>query len=337
MYVVQLQELEQNWAEPLHEYSQFAAIIKKLLGYRHQKHVQFEMTQDGLDNKREQLEELERSEKEAQRLEEALGRGKAVTGLSPSPPTVAGVGAGEVERTTSLGDEETEPGLIVTSANESDTGEGTEPQTAQQEAFVESPSPPSESYLPPHPGPNPVKRRTRAPGMGFLNALSYTLHGMMDVDPETARRNTITKTRETISQLEEGLHLSAQDLKYSSTAIQADLDRFQRQKVADLREMCIGMAKSHRDWCKKVFFSHLEESFIDQTHFHPFRIWKHGKRQSRKLKRYPIIPTNFLRTERVRVVLVMDRCCVETLLQRLTDGEYWTYYFFGCYGSAMPL
>ena len=51
----QLQELEQNWAEPLHEYSQFAAIIKKLLVYRHQKHVQYEMTQENLDAKREQL------------------------------------------------------------------------------------------------------------------------------------------------------------------------------------------------------------------------------------------------------------------------------------------
>jgi sorting nexin-4 len=74
---------------------------------------------------------------------------------------------------------------------------------------------------------------------------------MMDVDPETARRNSITKTRESISQLEDALHLSAQDLKYSSSTIQADLDRFQRQKVADLREMAISMAKSHRDWCKK--------------------------------------------------------------------------------------
>lgn len=53
-------------------------------------------------------------------------------------------------------------------------------------------------------------------------------------------------------QLEDALHLAAQDLKYSSSTIQADLDRFQRQKVADLREMTISMARSHRDWCKKV-------------------------------------------------------------------------------------
>jgi hypothetical protein len=28
-----VQDLEQNWSEPLHEYTQFAAIIKKLLSY----------------------------------------------------------------------------------------------------------------------------------------------------------------------------------------------------------------------------------------------------------------------------------------------------------------
>ncbi|KAH7881801.1 hypothetical protein F5I97DRAFT_1818311 [Phlebopus sp. FC_14] len=197
-----LQELEQNFSEPLHEYTQFASIIKKLLVYRHQKHVQYEMTQDALEGKREQLEEYEKSEREAKRLEEALARGH-VNGTS------------QQER--------------------GDDGENSEE--------------PGSAYLPPHPGPNPYKRR--APGMGFLNALSYTLHGMMDVDPETARRNGISKTRETISQLEDALHSSAQDLKYSSSTIQADLDRFQRQKVADLREMSISMARSHRDWCKK--------------------------------------------------------------------------------------
>jgi len=115
------------------------------------------MTQDALENKREQLEDLEKSEREAKRLEEALSRGKQNGVASP------------------------------TSDNE---GEETREPVA-----------PSTPYLPPHPGPNPTRRRVKAPGMGLLNALSYTLHGMMDVDPETARRNGITKTRENISQV----------------------------------------------------------------------------------------------------------------------------------------
>jgi hypothetical protein len=164
----QLQEIEQNWAEPLHEYSQFASIIKKLLAYRHQKHVQYEMTQDGLDAKREQVEELEKSEREAKRLEAALSRGRAngvnTTRSAPSEDQV------------------------------------NEQRTENAENSPEEPS----AYLPPHPGTIPPRRRSRAPGMGLLSALSYTLHGMMDVDPETARRNSITKTRESISQVMNG-------------------------------------------------------------------------------------------------------------------------------------
>jgi hypothetical protein len=74
-------------------------------------------------------------------------------------------------------------------------------ETGEEEAEEEEgPREPQEAYLPPHPGPNPVRRKSSStPGMGLLNALSYTLHGMMDVDPETARRNGITKTRETYS------------------------------------------------------------------------------------------------------------------------------------------
>jgi hypothetical protein len=118
------------------------------------------MTQDALEHKREMLEDYEKSEREAKRLEEALSKGR-VNGLrSPGSPAEGEEGPSE-------------------------------PQVEAEE--------PGSAYLPPHPGPNPYKRR--APGMGLLNALSYTLHGMMDVDPETARRSGISKTRETISQV----------------------------------------------------------------------------------------------------------------------------------------
>lgn len=230
-----LQDVEQNWAEPLHEYSQFASIIKKLLAYRHQKHVQYEMTQDMLENKKEQLEELEKSEREARRLDDALGRGRSASASAAASPTSP----------------------VQDSSGEPATPTSTEPSS-------------SSSYIPPHPGSNPVKRRMKVPGAGLLNALSYSLHGMMDVDPETARRNSITKTRESISTLEDALHLAAQDLKYSSSTIQADLDRFQRQKVADLRAMGITFATAHRDWCKK----NLEA-------------WEEAKREIAKIPDHP--------------------------------------------------
>lgn len=163
-----IQDLEQNWVEPVHEYSQFANIIKKLLAYRHQKHVQYEMTQDGLASKREQLDELEKSEREARRLEEALGRGR-------------------VQRSSSL------PGRAAPGGNEGEDEEG------QGEEEQDHPTQQSLPSLPPHPGPSTVRKR--APGMGFLSALSYTLSGMMDSDPESARRNAISRNKEVTSQV----------------------------------------------------------------------------------------------------------------------------------------
>ncbi|KAF9511391.1 hypothetical protein BS47DRAFT_1377211 [Hydnum rufescens UP504] len=216
-----LQDLEQTWTEPLHEYSQFAEIIKKLLLYRHQKHIQYEMTLDTLDLKREALEELEKSEAEARRLESALAaagvRTKGASSLSQSQPALGSVGS----RTEAIDDEPEYNGV--------------------ERNGVPEPLPPP---------PLSSARRTKSMGGGLLSALSHSLQGMMDVDPEAARRNAISKTRDAISHLEDAQHLSAQDLKYASSTIQADLDRFQRQKVADLREMALAMARIHRDWCQ---------------------------------------------------------------------------------------
>jgi hypothetical protein len=134
------------------------------------------MTQDGLEARREALTELEKSEQEAKRLEEALERGR-LRSLTASAPA-------SVPSPTSPS-----PNVVDDIGTTTDTGgEGSE----QDEN-------PASTFLPPHPGPSPVRRR--APGMGLLSALSYTIHGMMDTDPESARRSGIGKTRETISQV----------------------------------------------------------------------------------------------------------------------------------------
>jgi predicted CopG family antitoxin len=156
-----LQEWEQSWAEPLHEYAQFADIIKRLLTYRHQKHVQYEMTKYALETKREQVEDLERSEAEAQRLQSALS--------GATRPT-----SGTIRR----------PGGKSVLSGEVDEDNGSAPAPA--------PSVYSSQPLPP---------RRKQSGVGLLGALSYSLHGLMDVDPETARRNQLSKTKESISQV----------------------------------------------------------------------------------------------------------------------------------------
>ena len=130
------------------------------------------MTQDALEARRESLSELENSEREAKRLEEALERGR-LRSTAPSVPDTESTpdAADEIGSTTSAG----------------------------QDGHEQEDENPASVFLPPHPGPSPVRRR--APGMGLISALSYTIHGMMDTDPESARRSGIGKTRETISQV----------------------------------------------------------------------------------------------------------------------------------------
>lgn len=133
------------------------------------------MTQDALESRRESLNELEKSEQEAKRLEQALERGRARNLAASAPASIS------TSPTSPL-----PPDDISTITDQG--GEEHEQDDS-----------PSSAFLPPHPGPSPVKRR--APGMGLLSALSYTIQGMMDTDPESARRSGISKTRETISQV----------------------------------------------------------------------------------------------------------------------------------------
>lgn len=53
-------------------------------------------------------------------------------------------------------------------------------------------------------------------------------------------------------QLDEALKALTNDLRFASQTIQADLDRFQRQKVTDIKEMCLDFARFHREWAAKV-------------------------------------------------------------------------------------
>jgi hypothetical protein len=219
-------------------------IIRQRLSFRHQKHVQYELVQSTLEHQREKLEVLEKAEKESRRLEEALesgGRNLTASGVGSAPAQGQSVLTGQSVIGGSL---YREPGQGL-----SDDPPAGLPRT-------------------------PTKRKGGGGGYGLLSAVKHSLSGMMDVDPEATRRANIGRTRDNISQvgvetkcglvdrldltpliclqLEDSLQAAAQDLKYASQTLQADLDRFQRQKVADMRDMTLAIAELHREWAKAV-------------------------------------------------------------------------------------
>ncbi|RUS24041.1 hypothetical protein BC938DRAFT_474215 [Jimgerdemannia flammicorona] len=232
--------LESGFAEPVQEYTQYAHTIKQVLKYRHLKHAQVELIVDSLESKRANLEWLLRAENEARRLEEALKHER-----------VPGQAASNYNRPTVYNNEA--PDNV---ADETAAAIGNPEANEQEEAeFPDEENSSFNPYASTYSQPNPVARQRTKRWSGPTNifsALSHTVQGIIDVDPEATRRNQIGKTRDAIVQLEEALEITRADLVDISADTQADLDRFQRQKVRDLRDMMLTYAKIHVQWCQKV-------------------------------------------------------------------------------------
>ncbi|KAF9937410.1 Sorting nexin, cytoplasm-to-vacuole targeting pathway/endosomal sorting [Mortierella alpina] len=270
-----MQALEVNVNEPMQEYVQYASIIKSILKFRHQKHIQSESTADQLESKRNSLENLERMETEAKRIEDALKRERSGTaGSTPSTPTTTAAAArsdsATQDTTSHVGDDHSiteegtftnEPESLPTSTEDADHADGFNPygRSSSNDSNAEQPANPY-AQLPPAHGSNPyahshapvsTSAKRRSTRLNVFSALSHTIHGIIDVDPEATRRNNIGKTRDAIVQLEEQLETTNADLEKISRAVQSDLDRFQRQKIRDLRNILLAYAKAHQKWCQK--------------------------------------------------------------------------------------
>jgi hypothetical protein len=79
----------------------------------------------------------------------------------------------------------------------------------------------------------------------IFGPIRHAVQGVVDVDPERTRRDTISKTRESIEQLEQAQVASAQDVKDASASVLRDLKRFQREKEDDLKRYMVRQPK----WC----------------------------------------------------------------------------------------
>lgn len=199
-----------------------------MLKFRHNKQLQYELTRESLEAKKATLEELEQSEIEARKLDQALDR--ALSRVRPAD----------------------ENSIAAGSLDDASSNEQPSSNTAIRDSLVHTSASATSS-------PNPstlsssTMRKSASVGskFGFLGALSNTLNGMVDADPDMTRRNSIGKTRDSITQLENSIQFITLDLRYANQMIQADLDRFQRQKVTDIREMCTASTNFHKEWCSK--------------------------------------------------------------------------------------
>lgn len=209
-----------SFAEPMRESSQFAGVVKSVLRYRTLKRIQQDLTTEELNKKRALLDQLERSEAEARRIEQYLSSSQT---LSPPP-----------KRSTSL----KEPA----SQHRREGGDDAESIDSDFAPGENRAPPPSASQGLPERSAS-VSHRKLPSGNSITNKIfgpiRHAVQGVVDVDPERTRRDTIGKTRESIGQLEQAQVASERDVKDASASVLKDLRRFQHEKEDDLRKYMV--------------------------------------------------------------------------------------------------
>ncbi|KAJ3114921.1 Sorting nexin, cytoplasm-to-vacuole targeting pathway/endosomal sorting [Phlyctochytrium bullatum] len=213
--------MDDKVTDPLNEYDKLTKQIDKILRWRHSKHVAFEQVSETLDTKRQALIKLEASELESQRLQAVLHA------EGTSGPATARVAASVASNPYATG----RPTGAAGGGGEAE-GAGAGFNGVTSSATITS------SYVGP----------SRSTSGGGLLA---TLNSFIDNDPEATRRANITKTRDRIGGLEQERRHGLAELGAANESIQRDLDRFQRDKVHDLRNMLLAYALAHRELCKK--------------------------------------------------------------------------------------
>lgn len=180
--------LSAHFAEPMRESAQFASVVRGVLRYRVLKRVQEDMTRDELAKKKTLLDSLERSELEAQRIEQYLNRTTSQsTGTKPhrslSTSSATSSEGGDAIETSADSEFPPTHGESVNSSSASAS-----PAQKRSDASQTS----------------PVHRKTSS-GSFMSNKLfgriSHAIHGFADVDPERTRRDQIGKTKESLIQV----------------------------------------------------------------------------------------------------------------------------------------
>lgn len=214
-----------SFAEPMRENAQFAGVVKSVLRYRVLKRAQQDLTADELNKKKTLLDQLERSEAEAKRIEQYLSSSQQ---LSPPP-----------KRSTSLRETPTHQRRDGQDDNESidsdfppTHGDFPAPPPSASQGLPERSSSVSHKKMP---SSNSITSKIFGP-------IRHAVQGVVDHDPERTRRDTIGKTKESITQLEQAQVVSEQDVKEASASVLKDLKRFQTDKEDDLRRYMVSFS-----------------------------------------------------------------------------------------------
>ena len=198
--------LSAQFAEPMRESAQFAGVVRSVLRYRVLKRVQEEMTKDELEKKQTLLDNLERSELEAKRIDQYLSS----SGMpSQTPPPKRSLSTGSQRGTPDRGGRRVED---ATATAETASIDSDFPPTHGDNSDAYQNSPSADQGLPSRSEPtSPQATHKKSPSSGtgagnfvtnkIFGRINHAIHGIVDVDPERTRRDQIGKTKEGLVQV----------------------------------------------------------------------------------------------------------------------------------------
>lgn len=226
--------LSAGFAEPMRESAQFASVVRSVLKYRVLKRVQEEMTRDELEKKKAHLEQLERSEIEAKRIEQYMSS-SGIHQQQSLPQRSVSSGSNRNRPASHDADNASVDSDFPRNSGQVPSAEQGGPHQHQQDAGYSDP-----------PASPPTRSHSRG-GSGVVNKLfgriTHAVQGVTDQDPERARRDALGKTKESLSHLEQALEVSQKDVKDASAGVLQDLRRFQAQKEEDLRQYMVSRSR----------------------------------------------------------------------------------------------
>ncbi|KAI8081279.1 uncharacterized protein BX664DRAFT_268302, partial [Halteromyces radiatus] len=229
-------QLEIEFAEHIQEYVQYTMIAKQSIRYWYMKQAQLEMIGDALVNKQTALYSLLKTEDQAERLQTLMTQGNS---SSPDDDGFFSVDSPSPSGPSTDNNNDHDEILQQNNNNENNKHTSSYPSAASISAIRASKS----------------KSKKWTSPRKLFNAMTYTIQGMMDVDPEQTRRNQIKTLKATIAELENAKMKISEEVKQVGISIQEELRRFEEQKMIELRTMMIAFAKRHLEFCEKNMIS----------------------------------------------------------------------------------
>ncbi|KAI8984709.1 hypothetical protein BDF20DRAFT_955040 [Mycotypha africana] len=222
--------LESEFSEHVQDYIQYLAMAKQVLKYRRLKQAQLELVEDAIVSKKAQLRNLTKTEEKSQQLRKMMS--------SQDEAPLGGPTTEQEEQQQQQQEEEEEeeeaavPSRIARDQNHSPLDYPTNASAPTMRA-------------------SRLQTRKWSSPRKLLSAVTYTIQGMMDTDPEQTRRNQIQKLKDTLWQLEEAKVRLRQELKEMGQTIHEELDRLHIQKDTEIKKMLISFAKIHVSYCQQ--------------------------------------------------------------------------------------